>query len=181
LENLKLALQSKHLLYDRVGDDHYDTVSAFIKSLRASNVDAALYYLARMVDAGEDPLFIARRMVVFASEDIGMAAPTALVVANGVFRACETIGYPECQENLAHGVVYLAKAPKDRAAYNAYMAALADVKGHGNLPIPLSIRNAPTKLMKDLGYGRGYEKYTRESLLPEEIKGHKYYDSSPQQ
>lgn len=178
LENLKSALQSKHLRYDRVGDEHYDTISAFIKSMRASNADASLYYLARMVDAGEDPLFIARRMVVFASEDIGMAAPTALVVANDVFRACETIGYPECQENLAHGVVYLAKAPKDRSAYNAYMAALADVKEHGNLPIPLNIRNAPTKLMKDLGYSKGYDKYTKESLLPDEIKDHKYYDSS---
>lgn len=143
--------------------------------MRASDVNAALYYLARMVEAGEDPLFIARRMVVFASEDIGMAQPTALVVANGVFRACETIGFPECQENLAHGVVYLAMAKKDRSAYDAYMAALSDVKAYGNLPIPLSIRNAPTKLMKDLGYGKGYEKYPAESLLPDRIKGKKYY------
>lgn len=145
--------------------------------MRASDVDAALYYLARMVEAGEDPLFIARRMVVFASEDIGMAQPTALVVANDVFRACETIGFPECQENLAHGVVYLALAKKDRTAYNAYMSALNDVKKHGNLPIPLEIRNAPTKLMKELGYGKGYDKYPGKgnSFLPEKLQGKKYY------
>lgn len=177
VENLKQALQSKFLRYDTAGEEHYNTISAFIKSMRASNPNAALYYLARMVGAGEDPLFIARRMVVFASEDIGTAQPTALVVANAVFRACETIGYPECQENLAHGVVYLCKAPKDRSAYDAYFRALDDVKKYGNLPIPLTLRNAPTKLMRDLGYGQGYEKYSAESLLPDEIKDHKYYDS----
>jgi putative ATPase len=175
VENLKNALQSKYLRYDKAGEEHYNTISAFIKSMRASDADAALYYLARMVDAGEDPLFIARRMVVFASEDIGMAVPTALVVANAVFRACETIGFPECQENLAAGVVYLAICKKDRRAYDAYMTALSDVKQFGNLPIPMSIRNAPTKLMKDLGYGKGYEKYTKESLLPDKIKGKKYW------
>ncbi len=179
IETLKDTLQSKHLRYDKLGEEHYNTISAFIKSMRASDADAALYYLARMVDAGEDPLFIARRMVVFASEDIGMAVPTALVVANAVFRACETIGYPECQENLAAGVVYLAVCKKDRRAYDAYMAALSDVKEHGNLPIPMSIRNAPTKLMKDLGYGKGYEKYTKESLLPDKIKGKRYYVAGP--
>ncbi len=172
-ENINKALQSKHLRYDKLGEEHYNTISAFIKSMRASDVDAALYYLARMVDAGEDPLFIARRMVVFAAEDV--AAPTALVVANAAFAACETIGYPECQENLAAGVVYLAQAKKDRRAYDAYMAALADVKKYGNLPIPLKVRNAPTKLMKELGYGKGYEKYTRESLLPDELKNKKYF------
>ncbi|OGD09510.1 AAA family ATPase [Candidatus Amesbacteria bacterium RIFOXYB1_FULL_44_23] len=175
VETLKQMLQSKHLRYDKLGEEHYNTISAFIKSMRASDVDAALYYLARMVDSGEDPLFIARRMVVFASEDVGMAVPTALVVANAVFRACETIGYPECQENLAAGVVYLASCKKDRRAYNAYMAALSDVKQHGNLPIPMSIRNAPTKLMKELGYGKGYEKYPNESLLPDKLKAKKYF------
>jgi len=175
LQTLKDTLQSKHLRYDKLGEEHYNTISSYIKSMRASNADAALYYLARMVDAGEDPLFIARRMVVFASEDIGMAVPTALVVANAVFRACETIGYPECQENLAAGTAYLALCKKDRSAYNAYMEALADVKQLGNLPIPMSIRNAPTKLMKDLGYGKGYEKYSNESFLPEKLKGKKYY------
>jgi len=174
LANLKNALQSKLLRYDQLGEEHYNTISAFIKSMRASDPDAALYYLARMVAAGEDPLFIARRMVVFASEDVGMAQPTALVVANEVFRACETIGYPECQENLAHGAVYLALAKKDRSAYDAYMEALSDVKKYGNLPVPLQIRNAPTNLMKELGYGKGYEKYPKESLLPEKIKSKKY-------
>ncbi|HUD19087.1 MAG TPA: replication-associated recombination protein A [Patescibacteria group bacterium] len=172
------AAQRKMLQYDRVGEEHYNTISAFIKSMRASDPDAALYYLARMVAAGEDPLFIARRMVVFASEDIGMAQPTALVVANAVFEACNKIGYPECQENLAHGVVYLCLAKKDRSAYNAYMAALADAKKFGNLPIPLNIRNAPTNLMKSLGYGAGYDKYTKESLLPDKLKGKTYYNRS---
>lgn len=175
-ETLKNTLQSKHLRYDKLGEEHYNTISAFIKAMRASDVDAALYYLARMVSAGEDPLFIARRMVVFASEDIGMAVPTALVVANAVFRACETIGYPECQENLAAGVAYLTACKKDRRAYDAYMAALADAKEYGNLPIPMWVRNAPTKLMKELGYGKGYEKYTKESLLPEKLKDKKYFE-----
>jgi len=175
LQLIKDVFQKQSLLYDRMGDEHYNTISAFIKSMRASNVDAALYYLARMVEAGEDPLFIARRMVVFASEDIGMAQPTALVVANEVFRACETIGYPECAINLAHGTVYLAKAPKDRSAYNGLRAAQEDVKKHGNLPIPLDIRNAPTKLMNDLGYGKNYEPYTKKDLLPKKLKGKAYY------
>ncbi len=176
--SLDQALESPHLRYDKKGEEHYDTISAFIKSMRASQPDAALYYLARMVEAGEDPLFIARRMVVFASEDVGLAQPTALVVANAVFRACETIGYPECAINLAHGVSYLAQAKKDRSAYNALRAAQEDVRAHGNLPVPKKIRNAPTKLMKDLGYSKGYEgfemKPEKESYLPEKLKGKKY-------
>lgn len=175
VSDIEEAAQRKVLQYDRVGDEHYNTISAFIKSMRASDTDAALYYLARMVAAGEDPLFIARRMVVFASEDIGMAQPTALVVANTVFDACNKIGYPECQENLAHGVVYLCLAKKDRSAYDAYMSALSDVNKYGNLPVPLVIRNAPTRLMKGLGYGAGYEKYTKESLLPDSLKGKRYF------
>jgi putative ATPase len=174
VETLIQTLQSKHLRYDKKGEEHYNTISAFIKSMRASQADSALYYLARMVDSGEDPLFIARRMVIFASEDIGLAMPTALVVANSVFRACETIGYPECGINLAHGVSYLCQCKKDRRSYDAYQAALADVKKHGNLPIPFNVRNAPTKLMKELGYGKGYEKYSDESYLPEKLKGKKY-------
>lgn len=173
--DIEEALQRKSLSYDKGGEEHYNTISAFIKSMRASNVDSALYYLARMVEAGEGPLFIARRMVIFASEDIGMAQPTALVVANDVFRACETIGYPECQINLAHGVAYLASAKKDRSAHDAYFEALEDVRQHGNLPIPMNLRNAPTKLMKNLGYGKGYQKYTDESLLPDKLKDKKYY------
>ncbi len=174
IESLKNTLQSKFLRYDKKGGGHYNTISAFIKSMRASQPDAALYYLARMIDSGENPKFIARRMVIFDSEDIGVALPTALVVANDVFRAVETIGLPECGINLAHGVVYLSKCKKDRRAYNAYMAAMEDVKNYGNLPIPLSLRNAPTKLMKDLDYGKGYEKYTEKDLLPDELKGRKY-------
>jgi len=177
---IQQAAQKEQLLYDKKGEEHYNTISAFIKSLRASDADAALYYLARMVEAGEDPLFIARRMVIFASEDIGMAQPTALVVANEVFRACETIGYPECAINLAHGVVYLSRAPKNRSAYNGLRAAQEDVKKHGNLPIPLNLRNPVTKLMKDLDYGKDYEKYPDKSknLLPEKLKGKKYYSNS---
>jgi putative ATPase len=174
LENLKNTLQSKFLRYDKKGEEHYNTISAFIKSMRASQPDAALYYLARMVDAGEDPKFIARRMVVFASEDIGLAQPTALVVANAVFVACETIGYPECAINLAHGVVYLSQCKKDRSSYNAFQLAKKDVTEHGNLPIPLKIRNAPVKISKDLGYGKDYKKYDAESYLPDQLKGKKY-------
>lgn len=176
LENLKEALQNSHLRYDKKGEEHYNTISAFIKSMRASDVDAAIYYLARMVESGEDPKFIARRMVVFASEDIGMAQPTALVVANDVFRAVEVIGYPECSINLAHGVAYLATAKKDRRAYDALRSAQGDIKQYGNLPIPLEIRNAPTKLMKDLDYGKGYEMYPEgKSYLPEKLSKKKYF------
>lgn len=164
--------QARLLKYDKNGDEHYDTISAFIKSMRASDVDAALYYLARMVEAGEDPLFIARRMVIFASEDIGIAQPTAIVVANEIFKACEVIGYPECQINLAHGVVYLTSAKKDRSAYEAYFKVRDDVQTHGNLAIPMHLRNAPTKLMKDLGYGK---KMDGISNLPEKIKNRKYW------
>lgn len=174
-DRLRSALQSKHLRYDRASEEHYNTASAYIKSMRAGQVDAALYYLARMVAAGEDPLFIARRMVIFASEDIGMAQPTALVVANEVFKACEVIGYPECQINLAHGTVYLASAAKDRSAYEAYFRALDDVHKLGNLPIPFKIRNAPTGLMKELGYGKDYELYDEDSYLPEQIQKRRYY------
>lgn len=174
LETLQDTVQSKFLRYDKKGEEHYNTISAFIKSMRASQPDAALYYLARMLDAGEDPKFIARRMVIFASEDIGLAVPTALVVANEVFRAVETIGMPECALNLAHGVAYLARCKKDRSVCEALGLAMADVRMHGNLPIPLQLRNAPTKLMKGLGYGVGYEKYTIENLLPEKIRGKNY-------
>lgn len=170
LETLKETLQSKFLRYDKQGEEHYNVISAFIKSMRASQADAAMYYLARMIEAGEDPKFIARRMVIFASEDIGLAQPTALVVANAVFRAVETIGLPEAGINLAHGVAYLSNCAKDRSACDAYGDALKDAKLHGNLPVPLSLRNAPTKLMKELGYGAG----TEEDFLPKKLKGKKY-------
>lgn len=171
IDQVRNTLQSKRIRYDKSGEEHYNTISAFIKSMRDSDPDAALYYLARMIDAGEDPKFIARRMVIFASEDIGMALPTALVVANEVFRAVETIGLPEAQINLAHGTVYLASAPKDRSAYDAYFRALEDVNKFSNLPVPMHLRNAPTKLMKDMGYG----KRTSDSNLPDKLKSRRYY------
>lgn len=176
VSDLENVLQTKLNRYDKGGEEHYNTISAYIKSMRASQIDAALYYLARMVNAGEDPKFIARRLVIFASEDIGLADPNAIAVANSVFRACETIGYPECQINLAHGTAYMAKAPKDRSAYNAYFAALDDAKKLGNIDIPLEIRNAPTQLMKEIGYGKGYEAYPEDkSYLPKELRGKVYY------
>ncbi len=175
VHTLTETIQSKHLRYDKRGEEHYNTVSAFIKSMRASQPDAALYYLARMLDAGEDPLFIARRMVIFASEDVGMGQPTALVVANEVFRACEVIGMPECAINLAQGVVHLATAPKDRRAYDGLRAAQEDVARTGNLDIPMKIRNAPTKLMKKIGYGEGYEFYDAEDYRPLPLQKKRYY------
>lgn len=174
VENLTNSLQNKFLRYDKKSEEHYNAISAFIKSMRASQPDAALYYLARMVEAGEDPKFIARRMVIFASEDIGLADPYALMIANNVFRSVEIIGYPECTINLGHGVCYLALAKKSRTSYDAYIDAASDAKRLGNLPIPLNIRNAPTALMKDLGYGKNYTKYTTDDLLPEKLKGKKY-------
>ncbi len=173
ITDIEQAMQKRALSFDKNGDNFYDTISAFIKSMRASDTDAALYYLARMVAAGQDPLYIARRMVVFASEDV--SSPTALVVANAVFQACQQVGYPECQENLAAGVVFLSTAKKDRRAYNGFMSALSDVQQFGNLPIPLHIKNPVTKLMKDVGYGKNYKMYTKQSLLPDKLKSKKYY------
>jgi putative ATPase len=176
IETLKETLQNKFLRYDKKGEEHYNVISAFIKSMRASRPNAAMYYLARMVDSGEDPKFIARRMVIFASEDIGLAQPTALVVANAVFRAVETIGLPECMLNLAHGVAYLANAAKDRSATSAIGTAMEDVKKFGNLPVPMKIRNAPTKLMKDLGYGKDEGNDPEGDLMPEKLRGRNYFD-----
>lgn len=174
VENLKEAIQSKHFRYDKRGEEHYNTISAFIKSMRASQTDAALYYLARMIDSGEDPKFIARRMVIFASEDVGLAQPTALVVANAVFEAVNKIGYPEARISLAHGVAYLSLCKKDRRSYDAIFAALDDVKKFGSLPIPMRVRNAKTELMKKLGYHEGYKLYDKESYLPDKLKKKKY-------
>lgn len=174
------ALQHKALKYDKKGDEHYNIISAFIKSIRGSNVDGALYWLARMIDAGEDPKFIARRMVILASEDIGNAHSMALVVANAVFDAVERIGLPGCDLNLAQGVVYLARCPKSNKSYTAIRKAQEEVKNSGALPVPLHLRNAPTNLMKDLNYGKDY-KYThtdddsKQEYLPEEIKDRKFY------
>lgn len=175
IDNFKNAIQNKFLRFDKNGEEHYNLISAFIKSMRASNKDAAIYYLARLVDSGEDPLFIARRMVIFASEDVGLAQPTALVVANAVFQACQQIGYPECAINLAHGATYLAGCTKNRSSYDALRSAQSDIHKTGNLPIPLNLRNAPTKLMQKLGYGKDYEMYSNEDLLPDKLKGKKYF------
>lgn len=168
------TIQSRFIRHDKKGEEHYNVISAFIKSMRASDADAALYYLARMLEAGEDPKFIARRMVIFASEDIGLAQPTALVVANAVFRSVETIGMPECFHNLAHGTAFLAKAAKDRSVTDAIGAAMEDAKKFGNLPVPMHLRNAPTKLMKDLGYGGDADRTGNDDLLPKKLRGRRY-------
>jgi len=175
LDTLKETLQSKFLRYDKKGEEHYNVISAFIKSMRASRPDAAMYYLARMIESGEDPKFIARRMVIFASEDIGIAQPTALVVANAVFRAVEVIGMPECVLNLAHGVAFLANAAKDRSSTCAIGAAMEDAKKLGNLPVPMKIRNAPTKLMRGLGYGQDEGNDPDGDLMPARLRGRKYF------
>ncbi|MCP5003549.1 MAG: replication-associated recombination protein A [Planctomycetes bacterium] len=175
------SMQQKALRYDKGGEEHYNVISAFIKSMRGSDPDAAIYWLARMLEAGEDPLFIARRMVIFASEDIGNAAPGALQVALSVKEAFHFVGMPEGWIPLAQGVTYLATSPKSNASYRAYKDALKDVKDKGALGVPLHIRNAPTSLMKGLGYGKGYKYphdyggYTEQSHLPAELKNKEYY------
>lgn len=170
---VELAAQTKVPGYDKKGESHYNVISAFIKSMRGSQPTAALYYLARMLQAGEDPKFIARRMVIFASEDIGLAAPAALNLAVSTFQAVERIGLPEAQYNLFHCAAVLAKSPKSREVADAMQAALAAAKQHPDLPVPLGLRNAPTKLMKDLGYGRDYQwqadYQAPEGFLPPEL------------
>ncbi len=176
------ALKKKTLRYDRDGDEHYNLISAYIKSMRDSDPDGAVYWLARMLEGGEDPKFIARRMIIFASEDIGSADPQALLIASAVFRAVEVVGLPEAQINLAHGTTYLATAPKSNASYTALLAANKDAKEYGNLGVPLHLRNAVTSLMKDLAYGKGY-RYAHDdpsgakdqAHLPQELQGRKYY------
>ena len=174
-QTIEQAYQNKSIRYDKKGEEHYNTISAFIKSLRASQADSAVYYLARMIDAGEDPLFIARRMVIFASEDVGFADRYALMIANAVFQACQEVGLPECKLNLAHGAIYLAKCKKDRRANDAIALALEDVRKFGNLPIPLKIRKGTTKMMKQWGYGKNYTPYDKESYLPDKLKSKKYF------
>ncbi len=179
------ALKQKALRYDRDGEEHYNLISAFIKSMRDSDPDGALYWLARMLEGGEDPKFIARRMMIFASEDIGMADPQGLLIASAVFHAVEVIGLPEAQINLAHGVTYLATAPKSNGSYAGILAARKDAKEKGNLPVPLHLRNAVTSLMKDLDYGKNY-RYAHDdpqgakaqSHLPQELEGRQYYRPS---
>jgi putative ATPase len=181
LDIIKEAFQKSHLMYDKNGEEHYNIISALHKSMRGSDPDAALYYLARMLEAGEDPLYIARRLVRFASEDIGLANSRALEQAVAAYQACHFMGMPECNVVLSQAVVYMAKCEKSNALYTAYKKAAQDVRDKGNLGVPLHLRNAPTKFMKNLGYGKDY-KYSpdynykdKQDYLPEEIKGRKYF------
>lgn len=176
-------VQQNPVLYDKAGDNHYDIVSAFIKSIRGSDPNGAVYWLARMIEGGEDPSFIARRMVIAASEDIGNANPTALVVATTCFQAVNLIGYPEARIVLSQAATYLATSPKSNAAYAAINNAQQIVRETGNLPVPLHLRNAPTALMKNIGYGKNYEyshdqagNFSAQEYLPQEISGKKIYD-----
>jgi len=177
------TVQIQTVLFDKNGDFHYDIVSAFIKSIRGSDPNAAVYWLARMIEAGEDIKFIARRMLILAAEDIGIANPTALVLANSTFQAVATIGYPEGRILLSECAIYLATSPKSNAAYKAIDTALEKVKATGNLQVPLPLRNAPTQLMKEMGYGTGYKyahdyenQFAEQEFLPEELKGTKLYE-----
>ncbi len=179
---MKIA-QKRIALYDKNGEQHYDIISAFIKSIRGSDPNAAVYWLARMIEGGEDVKFIARRLVILASEDIGNANPTALVMANASFDAVNKIGYPESSIILSQCVTYLASSPKSNAAVVAIGDALSAVKKYGDLPVPLQLRNAPTKLMKDLSYGKNYEyshsyenNFSAQEYLPDEISGKKFYE-----
>lgn len=179
-------LQQNPLAYDKDGEMHYDIISAFIKSIRGSDPDGALYWLARMVEGGEDPAFIARRLVISASEDIGLANPNALLLANAAFDAVMKIGWPEGRIPLAEATVYLATSPKSNSAYLGIGAALAKVQETGNLPVPLHLRNAPTKLMKDLGYSEGYKyahdyegHFVEQQFLPDDIKDARFWTAQP--
>lgn len=176
------ALQRKKIDYDKLGEEHYNLISAFIKSIRGSDPDAAVYYLARMLEGGEDPLFIARRMIILAAEDIGNASPNALVLATSTFQACHFVGMPEARIILSQCATYLASQPKSNASYLAIEKAIDDVRKLPNYPVPLHLRNAPTKLMKDLNYGKDYkyahnydEHFVQENYLPDELKGKQYY------
>jgi putative ATPase len=182
-EKVNKIVQQNIAKYDKAGENHYDIISAFIKSIRGSDPNAAVYWLARMIEGGEDPLFIARRLVILASEDIGNANPTALVIANSCFQAVNVIGYPESRIILSQAVTYLASSAKSNAAYAAIGAAQEAVRTSGDLPVPLHLRNAPTKLMKDIGYGANYEyshgfsnNFSAQEYLPEKISGTKFYD-----
>ena len=182
LSEVQEALQKKTLRYDKAGEEHYNVISAFIKSLRGSDPDAALYWMMRMIEAGEDPLFIARRMIIFASEDIGNADPQALQVAVAAKDAVHFVGLPEGRIPLAQAVTYLATAPKSNASYKAMLAAASDVQAQGTLPVPLHLRNAPTPLMEKLGYGKNYkyahnfpDHIVEQQHMPKELEGRKYY------
>jgi putative ATPase len=182
-EKVTNIVQQNIATYDKAGENHYDIISAFIKSIRGSDPNAAVYWLARMIEGGEDPLFIARRLVILASEDIGNANPTALVIANNCFQAVNVIGYPESRIILSQAVTYLAASAKSNAAYMAINAAAEAVREKGDLPVPLHLRNAPTKLMKEIGYGADYQyshsyeaSFSKQEYLPDEIAGMKFYE-----
>ena len=177
------AIQEKLAKFDKGGEQHYDIISAFIKSIRGSDPNASVYYLARMIEGGQDPKFIARRLIISASEDIGLANPNALLLANSCFEAVTNVGYPECRIILSQTTIYLANSPKSNASYMAIGKAQALVKQTGDLAIPLSLRNAPTKLMKDLDYGKGYlysqdyaNNFAHQEFLPKEVSNEKLYD-----
>ena len=181
--NVTQVIQQNLSFYDKLGEMHYDIISAFIKSMRGSDPNGAVYWLARMIDGGEDPLFIARRMLIFASEDIGNANPNALLLANACFEAVSKIGYPECRINLSQCAIYLACSAKSNATYAALNNAQAAIKQTGDLPVPLHIRNAPTKLMQDLGYHEGYQyahnfqgNFVEQECLPDMLRGAKFYE-----
>lgn len=189
-ETVTRQLQQNPVAYDKDGELHYDIISAFIKSIRGSDPDAAIYWLARMVAAGEDPKFIARRLVISASEDIGLANPNAMLVANACFDTLTKIGWPEGRIPLAEATIYLATSPKSNSAYLAIDAALAEVERSGNQPVPLHLRNAPTKLMEELGYKEGYKyahdypnHFVKQQFLPDELQGKKFWQpqGSPQE
>ena len=182
-EKVTAIVQQNIALYDKTGENHYDIISAFIKSIRGSDPNAAVYWLARMIEGGEDPSFIARRLLILASEDIGNANPTALVIANNCFQAVNVIGFPESRIILSQAVTYLAASAKSNAAYLAINSAIEEVKTSGDLPVPLHLRNAPTKLMKDIGYGKEYEyshgyasNFSKQEYLPGQISGIKFYE-----
>ena len=182
-EKVMEIAQRKIALYDKSGEQHYDIISAFIKSIRGSDPNAAVYWLARMIEGGEDVKFIARRLLILASEDIGNANPTALVIANTCFDAVSKIGYPESRIILSQCAIYLASSPKSNASYAAINDAIAAVHQHGDLSVPLHIRNAPTKLMKNMGYGQGYQyshqynnNFSQQEYLPEKISNTKFYE-----
>lgn len=183
-ESIAKILSQKSLLYDRVGEEHFNLISAVHKSLRGSDPNAAIYYILRMLEAGEDPLYIARRLVRFASEDIGNADPNALTLAVSAFKACDFMGMPECRIILVQLAAYLARAPKDNSCYVAEGAALSDIKKYGNLPVPLKLRNAPTSLMRELGFGKEYkyvhdflkDELKSETYLPDELLGRNYFN-----
>ena len=184
---LEQCISKKSILYDKKGEEHYNLISALHKSMRNSDPDAAVYWLARMLEAGEDPLYVARRVVRFASEDVGLADTNALTVAVNAYQACHFLGMPECNVHLTEAVIYVSLAPKSNAMETAYLRAAADAKEMLAEPVPLQIRNAPTKLMKELGYGEGYqyahdyeEKMTKMSCLPESIEGRVYYEPTTQ-